>query len=775
MPGDTGFDTIGFSYIDDWSRTVPGVSQGLTVCDSLPVLPIYVPLFDLPRLDTGTHDYPYFLFPNQETGVGYKWYPDSTRFSKSPYPDPSGVDSHLVNRIDFRGGHLSFSYSTHYAVSDDPGLHDPFYVLDSIRLYTSTDLLIHTYSFIHNTDMNNRYNVYLTGLIIDGTEHFEFANPAIERGRGSSDFWGYGLYDEERQPNAINCPIHIAHGDIRMHHGDSTIYWWDHLPSFFVDNLSSTIYKTGNGEISFQIRYPTGGRTVFQYEYDRFFDDFYPGYKRISSRRIRRIIFYDADGSLLKEKIYDYDNGRIIHRPSGQSSTGPKNTILSQQVDVHATAPTVVDNIFYDHPIVVMGVQLGYYRKRIFLAGTVFDDEFTTGNWINYPSVSETVMQGDNPIGKTVYSYDIEGPAGSPGILTYSTENAPYPIDKHYWYTGTLRQVSKYRYNNSIYSLQEKTEYTWQTYLKNSYILAAKIWAYVQAIDYNANPGSDNRIYNLSQYTYTTQHLELGHNRLLQEKKTEWMDDGTSLVTLKEYKYDNPDSLTLGRIITHFPDGNTQTEVFVHENDYSPLVNIEARPTYLTEYVRFTNGMVSEGWAYNRDGSRIFGVYTLDTNNLSASSFKLSSRTTAGIFDNTGTPTTEMTLDSHYSLLDGYGYNTTYWVPNEISRRGMPTRYYTWGYGGLYPTSMTVGAQTTTASYSPLVGMTSLTTPDGINSEYTYNQYGRLIRVKKDGNKLEDFFYSLDTSSAPGDHWIKTRSYLNDLGLVSLPRGYKSA
>ena len=72
---------------------------------------------------------------------------------------------------------------------------------------------------------------------------------------------------------------------------------------------------------------------------------------------------------------------------------------------------------------------------------------------------------------------------------------------------------------------------------------------------------------------------------------------------------------------------------------------------------------------------------------------------------------------------------------------------YTWN--GLYPSSKTIGNQTTTYTYIPYVGVSSITDPRGTTTYYTYDASGRLIETYRlvDGKKqiLNVYQYHIKT------------------------------
>ena len=86
--------------------------------------------------------------------------------------------------------------------------------------------------------------------------------------------------------------------------------------------------------------------------------------------------------------------------------------------------------------------------------------------------------------------------------------------------------------------------------------------------------------------------------------------------------------------------------------------------------------------------------------------------------------------------------------PSAVKEKGKPQMALTWGYDGMYPTSVTygTGAEALTSSYtwSPGIGLTGKTTPSGVTTSYEYDAAGRLAAIKNtEGNVLETFTYSL--------------------------------
>ena len=87
--------------------------------------------------------------------------------------------------------------------------------------------------------------------------------------------------------------------------------------------------------------------------------------------------------------------------------------------------------------------------------------------------------------------------------------------------------------------------------------------------------------------------------------------------------------------------------------------------------------------------------------------------------------------DNRYRLTCTYEFDSMLRLTS-ITPVNNVTTSYTWD--GIYPVSKTVGNQTSTFSYIPYVGMSSMTDARGVTTYYSYDTYGRLIEVYRQHN-----------------------------------------
>ena len=91
--------------------------------------------------------------------------------------------------------------------------------------------------------------------------------------------------------------------------------------------------------------------------------------------------------------------------------------------------------------------------------------------------------------------------------------------------------------------------------------------------------------------------------------------------------------------------------------------------------------------------------------------------------------------DNRYKLACEYSFDPLYRLEKIIPVDGYQITY-TWD--GIYPISKTVGNQTSTYTYIPYVGMSSVTDTRGVTTYYEYDVYGRLIEIYQLNNGTKE-------------------------------------
>lgn len=699
------------------------------------------------------------------------------------------------DEIMFRGGKVRFIYEQYSA--DNRSITKPF--LNKLEIYDTHNTLVKTISFTQQVDtahylerpVAELYSRYLTALTI-GAESYQFTYGVDHLGYACTDFWGYEVTGDYTS-GSVDIPQHkieIEKGlTPRGRNGEAI----NDLPLSEYEKYIPSYYQTSIYDVSsktkklLSIRYPTGGYTEFHCDNNQFCDR-NGTTQYISSYRVKNIRYFDQDSTLLKETCYAYGpdgngNGILRHEPDVSEDRGNCHTLQN-----------IVYYEMYD------GATVNYIkaRCRTFYPHTTYRTNYNDGSYIQYEEVAE--YQRDSTLsGKTIYKYDLDPPL--PGALNRPLESipeSPYPMEGEFWHQGLLDSVIQYKYNGSSFEWIARTKYKYEPYVSNHKIYRGRVWPTTRHIQILENgsfqerprltfsPYEDDK----NRYTYSYNAIDIGCMQLVQEDLEQRGDDGRILHQQTKYYYEaNP--YTVGRRETTYADGRTVTEQTLYAESYpaASMSNMLSRNllSLPLERIVYTENEVTQGETFSYD---IYGrpdsLSILAAQNLSLSSFRLSNKNSAGSY--TGAGTGSYLPDDHYIGKASLHYDADGNIC-EVQSVGQAPICYLWGYKGLYlvaeirnatydevktalgtegverirtstvltdnDLALLNGLRTaypawhvTTATYIPLIGMSSMTDPSGRSTSYEYDTYGRLISIKDGQNEvIQTYTYHLATEN----------------------------
>lgn len=512
-----------------------------------------------------------------------------------------------------------------------------------------------------------------------------------------------------------------------------------------------------------KIKYPTGGWTIFEYEPN----DYSKKVERRSSQYPGVAFPYDMTGVSIAQgggvrvsRVADYvsSNEWTDRRYTYLTGTTSSGTMLkfprysftysssspTQQIDYSRMSYSGNPGYLLDEPIVEYTCVKESYRdnsSKEYRFSTIRDilDEFCfAGGMIYYPggsSVAPIVMfpQNANLLFRTPSSMS----TARGKLLSMKISD----ID------GNLRICLRNNYNVE----GVKDRYTEALHL---------------ALD---------SIYLYRHYT--------GDCLLSDTRETEYTTGGDSVAVVKNYYYNfrhqqkytrtvNSDGLSHYTLTARIGDGiGTMT---IPENKMK-ILNIVDKPIYEAEYTT-----VSSRYVPHKVTHYVYDYYTIGS---SPNVPLLSSVEVADVsLLNPLNTLSEISTLSYKRQSEIVRYNAKY-RPCEMKDGNGISAVLLWGYGGLYPVALiqnvtgsqlgavvhssnisdTIfgwngidlttehlfrgipGVSMTTWKYSPFVGITEKTGPDGRKTTYTYNLYGRLSSVTgPDSYKVSQYMYSIN-------------------------------
>ena len=261
-----------------------------------------------------------------------------------------------------------------------------------------------------------------------------------------------------------------------------------------------------------EIQYPTGGKTVFEFESNRVNRDIYdygftsplvPADGKVGGLRVKKIATYAYEGAIPQVKKYQYEI----------DGTG----YYYKELAVSKFA--YVQNVFYDYFISFFGTNCGSYSRSYFTNRNVAYARpfgYTIGTSeapLVYDKITE--FNGDENVnaGKTVYYYNPDL-----HLMAEHFEDEPR-FQGLYWrdrgnYNPELNQKEEYKNENGAYKLIRKTVNRYALIKQGSFSTGFNLASDLEFISFSgpssdafARYNNDPRNEGLGEYYYNTMHF----------------------------------------------------------------------------------------------------------------------------------------------------------------------------------------------------------------------------------------------------------------------------
>lgn len=496
------------------------------------------------------------------------------------------------------------------------------------------------------------------------------------------------------------------------------------------------------------ISYPTGGKARFEFEQNRY-ESFVVPDKIVygGGVRIKTIHYITSQGqdSLIKKYTY------------GTSNENGYGVTKNQQSDY---------NFIYQQYINTTGLNqpLDTFKKITYLNSKPFlNNAYSNGAAVLYPEVTEYSLSGKNnqPLGKTVYNYNINPNTVSAGIamtpLIADTRDA--------WRNIKFQSVTSYRYDGGSYIPEKSKHFEYSAFITNQVPAAGTYLNWYTPVEsqlLNDVPP----ITGVDKFPHVSYNILCGGLKLTKETDTSFDNQNSAqkIITVTDYQYETQHLQPSG---SKTVDSRGFTQVRHYWYPFQSSV-----PGYTGTQTTMLSTLASG----NRIGAPIAQKDSTDgvLMHTARQEFRY-----LGAYPLPGAVYFSHRTGAEYKKTEVLSYDNYGHITEQKGDDGIVTTII-WGYDGLYPVAKIIGssyaaafallneaslknsqisdanmrnalnalrtglpgAQIWTYTYLPGIGVTSECGPDGTLIFYTYDGLGRLISIKDDeGNILETHRY----------------------------------
>ena len=681
---------------------------------------VYSAVYD-PKGNTMTYNsYQY----NDNGGLCRDWFIDNLQ-----YYDKCNTVSQKMQRIKFTGGYIEFKHRKYQGSSND--------VLTDIIVYNNLDNIVKHIKFVYDfVKSQNRY--YLKELCLTGSEEkkneiykFDYWNKyqLPHLGSKSIDLWGY--YNGTHREDTVSLVPHI-----KIEASRETSHLQKEEMEYYI---GTDISRESNEDYMYYgalkgITYPTGSTDIFEYEGNKCNDDSL-GVRTVGGLRIKSIVS-SHDSKITNQRYFKYgENESSVGY--ARISSNPEHFMLLQEKDYIEPIEAYYDDSEGHWEITPCNNLIITARMRTFFSSPIVDNTFNGGSSVMYDYVTEYNGTPENNSGKTIYHYSVDKDVLDAPIITTAKQ-------KKYddWKYGQLLEKQVYKHKDGKYVLVEE--------VSNKYDAMSKDFGTICIGEANRKivPEGDELRYHDIYYALDLlrTYPKIGSSLLLHSMKGIYDDEGHYNYVGNQYEYSSSDSLLLVK------KKNESTLRYSYDTEYKYPIDYGNDP--VCKEMASTNFLPVVSTVFDKDGRKIermkdyakVGGYNPIVDKIKYDDKVDWKERNLFKYDDWG-KVVEATKDNKEKVVYLYGYNHQYIVAvienatyqevvssiqggeNTIARMADANDLDSWTNVFTQLRDGLKKSHVTSCTYEPLVGVSSITDPDGKTVFYEYDELGRLAHV----------------------------------------------